>query len=161
MLIPNEQIERAVYIAAGAHLQQTDHSGVPTILHVLRVGVMGRTPAEQVVGILHDVVEDSGITLQDFRGWGFPDEVVDALDALTRREADSESYEDYIERLSGNPLAVAVKLNDLIDNMAPGRQDFPCSALLFERHAEAYDRLVDILYAKNQPVDKSEDDLVA
>ena len=67
------------------------------------------------MGILHDVVEDTSITLHQLSEEGFTQEILDGVDAMTRR--DNESYDEYIVRLQGNPIAVRVKLNDLTDNM--------------------------------------------
>ena len=73
------------------------------------------TETERVVAILHDVVEDSAVTLDDLRAEGFSTEVVEAIDHVTRRA--DESYEAFIERIAPHPLARRVKLADLEDNM--------------------------------------------
>jgi hypothetical protein len=71
---------------------------------------------EQIVGVLHDVVEDCpGWTFARLRRRGFPQHLLDALDCVTRRQG--ESYEAFIERCASNPLACRVKLADLEDNM--------------------------------------------
>jgi len=68
------------------------------------------------VGMLHDTVEDTAITLRDLKAWGFSDSVVEAVEALTRKEG--ESYEVYLQRIqAAGPLAVAVKIHDLTDNI--------------------------------------------
>jgi (p)ppGpp synthase/HD superfamily hydrolase len=74
-----------------------------------------RDPDARIVAVLHDSVEDSGLTLGDLNKEGFSEEVVAAVDALTRREG--ESYEEFITRLRPNPLARRVKLADLEHNM--------------------------------------------
>jgi (p)ppGpp synthase/HD superfamily hydrolase len=71
--------------------------------------------SERVVAVLHDVLEDSPITPDQLRDEGFSKEVVAALECLTRREG--ETYEVFIERAKGNPLARRVKLADIVDNM--------------------------------------------
>jgi (p)ppGpp synthase/HD superfamily hydrolase len=73
------------------------------------------TDAERMVAVLHDVVEDTPHTLEDLRRAGYPEEVVQAVDCLTRR--DTETYDEFIERLKPNPLAYKVKIADLEDNM--------------------------------------------
>ena len=108
-------LARAIRIAAEAHETQVDKAGAPYILHPLRLMMKARTPGERLVAVLHDVVEDSPITLDSLRGEGFPEEVVAAVDALTHREG--EPYEDAIERAAADPLATAVKFYDLEDNM--------------------------------------------
>lgn len=108
-------VARAFALALEAHAGQTDRAGMPYIGHVMRVMTAGRTEAEKVVGALHDVVEDTGLTFDDLAAAGFGPEVIDALRLLTHEP--DEPYDEYIERLAGNPLAVAVKINDLTDNM--------------------------------------------
>ena len=106
-------IEKAIEIALNAHKEQTDKNGQPYILHVMRVGLRGRTENEKIVGILHDVVEDSDWKLAKE---GFSETILSALECLTKK-SEAEPYEEFIERVKKNPLAVSVKLNDLEDNM--------------------------------------------
>ena len=112
---PMSLLERAIGIAVEAHRGQTDRYRAPYILHPLRV--MGRVETEQekLVAILHDVVEDTHWTLAELRREGFSEEVLAALDAVTKR--DGEAYEDFVGRSAGNALARRVKLADLEDNM--------------------------------------------
>jgi (p)ppGpp synthase/HD superfamily hydrolase len=110
---------RAVAIAAAAHTGQLDRGGAPYILHPLRLMLRCETRDEQMVAVLHDVVEDTRWTLDALRDEGFSDGVLAALDALTRR--DGESYDAFVERIAGVPLAARVKLLDLEDNMDLGR----------------------------------------
>jgi (p)ppGpp synthase/HD superfamily hydrolase len=109
-------LDRAIQIAMKAHKGQTDRYGNPYILHPLRVMSMGRTDEERIVGVLHDVVEDSDWTFEDLRKEGYSKRIVDALDCVTKR-SDNEDYDVFLERTRKNPLSVRVKLNDLIDNM--------------------------------------------
>ena len=110
-------IEDVIRIAVMAHDGQKDMVGNPAILHVLAVGLMGKTIEEKKAGILHDVVEDSDVTLSDLREKGVEEGVLEAVDLLTHR--DEISYEDYVKRivLSGNKTAIQVKLNDLHHNL--------------------------------------------
>lgn len=109
-------VERALTIAMEAHRTQVDRYGEPYVLHVLRVGLAGLTAGEQIAGFLHDVVEDCPEwTLSGLRDEGFPEEIVQAVDHLTKRQG--EAYEDFIQRAVGHPLARKVKLNDLKDNL--------------------------------------------
>lgn len=109
-------LERAIRIAMKAHKGQTDKYGNPYILHPLRVMGMGRTEEERIVGILHDVVEDTAWTFDDMRKEGFSERIVAALDCVTKRSED-EDYDKFVARTRTNPLAIRVKLNDLTDNM--------------------------------------------
>jgi (p)ppGpp synthase/HD superfamily hydrolase len=108
-------LEKAIAIAVEAHRGQTDRYGAPYILHPLRVMGRVRTEPEQIVAVLHDVVEDTDWRLEDLKLEGFPEPLLKALDCVTKREG--EHYEDYIRRAGSLPLARRVKLADLEDNM--------------------------------------------
>ncbi|HEY8504116.1 MAG TPA: HD domain-containing protein [Gemmataceae bacterium] len=112
-------IEKALEIAARAHAGEKDRQGAPYVLHPLRVmhGVEGE--AAQIVAVLHDVVEDTDVTLDDLRAAGFSEEVLAAVDAVSRREG--EPFADYIVRCKADPIARRVKLSDLRDNSRPDR----------------------------------------
>lgn len=109
-------LERAIEIATEAHLGQVDKCGCDYIAHPLRVMAAGKTMEEKIVGVLHDVVEDSDWTLEALEAEGFSAEVIEALRCVTRL-SENEPYDSFISRIKGNHLAVAVKLNDLTDNM--------------------------------------------
>lgn len=121
------KLDEAIKLAVDAHAGQFDKGGKPYIFHPLRIMQALRTGAEQIVGVLHDVVEDSSFTLGDIKD-RFGGEIAEAVDAMTKREG--EVYEDYLHRVAENPLARAAKLADLADNMdtsrlgrAPGETD--------------------------------------
>ena len=109
-------LERAIEIATEAHKGQYDKAGNDYIGHPLRVMDMGRTEEEKIVGVLHDVVEDTKWTFAQLAAEGFSQEVIDALQCVTKL-SENENYDDFIERVKKNPLATAVKINDLSDNM--------------------------------------------
>lgn len=109
-------LDRAKAIATSAHEGQVDKAGKPYIEHPIRVMNMGKTMEEKIVGVLHDVVEDSEWTFEMLEKEGMPKEVVDALKCVTKLSED-EDYDHFIARVKTNPLAVKVKLNDLKDNM--------------------------------------------
>lgn len=108
-------LERAVAIAAEAHAGQTDKAGAPYILHPLRVMAAQEGDAARIVGVLHDVVEDSPVTLDHLAAAGASEAVLRGLDAVTRRA--EESYEAFVARAGADPLGRAVKIADLRDNM--------------------------------------------
>lgn len=108
-------LEDAIALAVEAHRGQRDKAGQTYILHPLRVMMRLETEPERMAAILHDVVEDTPYTLERLRELGYPEEVLGALDCLTKR--DGESYEAFIERVRPHPLARRVKLADLEDNM--------------------------------------------
>lgn len=126
-------VEDAIEIAVAAHRGQTDKAGQPYVLHPLRLMAQMHTEAEQIAAVLHDVVEDSNWTFEQLRARGFSDEVVTALDCLTRR--DGELYETFIERAAAHPVARRVKLADVEDNL-----DVRRLAELTERDRERLDR---------------------
>ncbi len=136
----------ASLIAYVAHAGQTDKSGKPYIGHPDRVASYLRQAGieEEIVavGYLHDIIEDTPLTMQDMRYLGLTLRQEKALDAMTQR--DDEQYFEYIERLRHNPDAADVKRADLHDNMDPTRAYFPGSDSLLKR----YKKTVDILERK-------------
>ena len=112
----NKLLAKAINLAMQAHDGQTDKAGMPYIGHVMRVMQAGRTIDEKITGVLHDIVEDTPWTFEALLNEGFPVHIVDALRCVTKLH-DDEPYEEFIQRVKSNPLAVAVKINDLTDNM--------------------------------------------
>lgn len=109
-------LDQAILIAARAHLGQTDRMGAPYILHPLRMMFRFKSETEMIVAVLHDVIEDNpDWDFDRLRQEGFSEEIIQAVDHLTRQE--QETYEEFVVRSSGNPLARRVKLADLEDNM--------------------------------------------
>lgn len=109
-------LERAIEIATEAHKGQFDKSGKDYIGHPLRVMEAGRTLEEKIAGVLHDVVEDSDWTFEKLEEEGFSPKIISALKCVTKK-SENENYDDFIDRIRKNPLAAAVKINDLSDNM--------------------------------------------
>jgi (p)ppGpp synthase/HD superfamily hydrolase len=108
-------LERAIVIAAEGHAGMTDKAGAPYILHCLRVMLAMSAANERIVGVLHDVIEDcASWTLDRVRGEGFSEEIVVALDSVTKR--DGEDYFSFVRRAAANPIGRKVKLADLKDN---------------------------------------------
>jgi (p)ppGpp synthase/HD superfamily hydrolase len=106
---------RAIEIAINAHKGQKDRYGKTYILHPIRVLMRVNSLTDKIVAILHDVVEDSDWTVGQLDQEGFPKEIIDAIDAISRRK--EEEYMDYIERVQRNEIAMRVKLADLEDNI--------------------------------------------
>ncbi len=84
-------------------------------LHAYRVMEAMDTEEEQIVALLHDIAEDTEVSIADLKGEGFSQTVIAALEDLTR--GDAAKYFDYIEDLALNPLAAKVKIAELKDNM--------------------------------------------
>lgn len=108
-------LERAIEIAAAAHAGQIDKAGQPYILHPLRVMLRVSTDDERMAAVLHDVVEDTPVTLAQLTEAGFPVEVVEAIEALTKRPG--ETRMQAAARAALNPIARVVKLADNAENM--------------------------------------------
>ena len=108
-------LARAIALASQAHVEQREKSGAPYIMHPLRLMLRMETEAEMIVAILHDVVEDTPWTFDQLRNEGFSEEVIAALDCVTRRS--TETYEQFVDRARDNAIARKVKLADLEDNM--------------------------------------------
>ncbi len=112
-----QMLNKAVRIAQKCHKKQTDKFGAPYIGHVMRVMNAGRTYDEKIVGVLHDVIEDCPeMTLQKLEAVGFPAHIIFAIECLTKNPADQD-YTAFVKQTEKSTLAVAVKLNDLQDNM--------------------------------------------
>ena len=118
---PAPTLQDAIRLALDAHRGHKDRYGAAYILHPLRM--MNRLTAEpdRVAAVLHDVVEDSATTLDDLRKLGYGDEIIAAVDCLTKR--DGEAYDAYIDRCKGNAIARRVKQADLEDNLDLRRLD--------------------------------------
>ena len=109
----SKDVEAAKALAEKVHNGQTDKSGLPYITHPMRVASRLESPEEQVVGWLHDTVEDTDTTLEEINGL-FGAETAASVDAISRREG--EDWDNYIERVQADPIARRVKISDLIDN---------------------------------------------
>lgn len=107
--------DKAAEIALRAHQGQTDKAGKPYIGHVTRVSSRCHTSSAKVVALLHDVLEDTDTTPEDLLHQGFPQDIIDCLLLMTRQ--DGQDYEEYVRRLSANPVCREVKIADLEDNM--------------------------------------------
>ena len=103
-----------MWLAIAMHDKQKDKGGAPYILHPIHVAEQMKTEEETIVALLHDVVEDTSVTLSDLQYLGFSDEVVYAVDAITKR--DGEKWKDYIDRVKENRIARKVKIADLNHN---------------------------------------------
>lgn len=116
-----DPVATAIALARRAHERQLDKLGRPYIEHPLRV--MESLPRDdvdgRVVAVLHDVVEDTTVTLDQLCCLGFSGEVLCAIACLTHEAG--EPYESYLLRVRENPLALRVKLADMADNASEER----------------------------------------
>lgn len=131
-----ELLHKAIKIADKAHAGQTDKYDAPYIGHVMRVMNSGKTLNEKIVGVLHDIVEDCpDYDLDYLRSEGFPENIVFAISCLTKFDK-HEPYDDFVKRTEQSPLAIAVKINDLKDNMDLKR----CNRLLSEKDLKRFNK---------------------
>ncbi|GAA0742164.1 GTP pyrophosphokinase [Clostridium oceanicum] len=138
-------LEKAILIATRAHSGQIDKAGEAYILHPLRVMLSRKNETERICAVLHDVVEDTEITLDYLRNEGFSEKVICALDALTRRN--NENYDEFIDRVISNKIASHVKLADLCDNMDLSRIKKPNKNDLerVKKYSKAKNRILETL----------------
>lgn len=108
-------LEKAIEIAERAFEGKTDSRGEPYVNHSIRVMDRMETDDEKIVAMLHDVVEDSEMTLRDLQEAGFRRELLEAVEQLTKKP--NMTYFDYIDDISGSELATKVKLAEIEDNM--------------------------------------------
>ena len=106
--------ELAFEIAKTAHAGQTDKAGLDYILHPLQVAAEMTTDEEKAVALLHDIIEDTDVTANELLAKGLPDNVVEAVKALTKKH--NQNYAAYLAGVKKNRLATAVKLADLKHN---------------------------------------------
>jgi GTP diphosphokinase / guanosine-3',5'-bis(diphosphate) 3'-diphosphatase len=107
-------LERAISLAAEAHAGQVDKAGQPYILHPLRVMLRLSTEEERIAAVLHDVVEDTAVTLEQLAEEGFSQAIVAAVEALTKLPGESRIAA--AARAAGNTVARKVKLADNAEN---------------------------------------------
>ena len=117
------ELEDAIVLATRLHKGQVDKRGKPYILHPLAVMLKGKNKKERIVGVLHDTLEDCAITKENLRKIGYSEEILEALDILSKRTEEEKDYSAFIDRIidSGNRLAISVKINDLRNNLDPDR----------------------------------------
>src|SRR5688572_998959 len=126
-------------LAGHAHAGQVDKAGKPYIDHPIAVAAALARYGDNAVmaGLLHDVVEDTPITLETLRVLGYPEEVVRPVDSVTRRKG--ETYFTMIRRAAADALGCIVKMADNRHNF--NRLDhLPAEEALFlrERYTRAY-----------------------
>ncbi|WP_129782552.1 HD domain-containing protein [Peristeroidobacter soli] len=136
-------LERAIAIAAEGHAGQLDKAGQPYILHPIRVMLRVSGASERIAAILHDVLEDTPITLAQLASEGFSQEILEAVDALTKRPG--ETRLEAARRAAANPIARVVKLADNAENMDLSRISNPTQRD-YDR-LEEYQRVREILLA--------------
>lgn len=110
----SEAIEKAYQIAKAAHKGQVDKGGNDYIKHPIAVASLVKTEDEKIVALLHDVVEDTLVSLQNLREKGFAESIIEAVDCITKRNG--ETLESYLNRVKSNRISTVVKIADLTHN---------------------------------------------
>lgn len=135
-----DQLLLATTVAARAHAGQKRKDGTPYIAHPVKVAIRLETKVQKTVALLHDVVEDTDVTFAQLRELGFDEEVIAAVDSVTKRPG--EKYADFILRAKQNPIGREVKLADIEDNLHDQSALDPDEAsFLRERYNKAKDVL--------------------
>lgn len=107
-------LQKAIEVATEALQGKQDENGRPYVEHALRVMEKMDTEEEKIVAVLHDVVEDSEMSMADLSTYGFSRPVLEAVEQLTKRK--DMTYYEYIEDISCSPLATKVKIAEVEDN---------------------------------------------
>ena len=113
--------KKALKISFKAHKDQVDKSGLPYVYHPFHLAEQMNDENSTCVALLHDVVEDTDISLDDLASDGFPAEVIEALTLMTHN--DNVPYMDYVRKIKTNPIATKVKQADLEHNSDLTRLD--------------------------------------
>ncbi len=111
--------KKAMNICFEAHKKQKDKSGQPYVFHPFHLAEQMETEETTIVALLHDVVEDTSVTLDDLAAEGFSQSVLDAIALMTH--APGVNYMDYVAEIKKNPIAKAVKIADLTHNSTLSR----------------------------------------
>ena len=114
-------LDKAAKIYVLKHAGQRDKTGAAYFQHPMRVAMKCSSDEEKIVALLHDTIEDADVTAEYLLNEGFPQNIVDGILSVTKREG--ESYEDFVARAKENPLGRVVKLHDLEDNLNIFRLD--------------------------------------
>ena len=133
--------KKALRLCFDSHRDQVDKTGLPYVFHPFHLAEQMNDEYGTVVALLHDVVEDTDLTLDDLTAMGYPEQIVDALALLTH--AEGIPYMDYVLKIAKNPLARRVKIADLKHNSDMSRLDTVDDYAL--KRAEKYKKALEYL----------------
>ena len=140
-MIYTDLTKKAIKISFNAHKNQVDKSGMPYVFHPFHLAEQMDDEYSVCVALLHDVIEDTDITIEDLKAEGFPKEVINAIELMTH--SDSVLYLDYVKAIKNNSIARKVKLVDLKHNSDLSRLDNIDDMAL--KRAEKYKKAIEIL----------------
>lgn len=123
---------------------KVDKSGIPYVVHLMKVYEGVSDYNEKIVALMHDVLEDTDVTFEDLKDFGYSEEILDMLSYLTKNKG--EYYPDYIDRLisSNNIHVLNIKLSDLRHNMDISRIKNPSMndyERINKRYLPAYNKI--------------------
>lgn len=139
-------LQDAIDLATAAHAGQKDKAGDDYISHPLRLMNAVEGEVAKIVAVLHDAIEDTFVTSQTLREAGYGEQIIAAIEGVTKRpdEAGSDAgYENFVRRAAQNPLSKAVKIADLKDNLDMTR--LPEITKKDEERKEKYERALKVL----------------
>lgn len=113
-MIYTPMTKKALAVCFEAHKSQVDKSGLPYVFHPFHLAEQMKDELTTIVALLHDVIEDTSITVEELRDMGFPAEAIAAIQIMTHDK--SIPYMDYVAQIKKNPIAREVKLADLKHN---------------------------------------------
>jgi len=114
-MIYTPNINKALNLMYEAHKGQKDKGNIPYVFHPYHIAEQMNTEDEIIVALLHDVIEDTNITLEDIKSYGFNNNILEALKVITHDK--NINYIDYINKISKNKLATKIKIRDLKHNI--------------------------------------------
>ena len=138
-------LNKAIEIARTALEGMIDEHGNPYMEHSFRIMEQMDTEEEKIVAVLHDVVEDTEVSLSDLQGYGFDRTILETVGQLTKRS--DMTYFDYIDDISGSELATKIKIAEVNDN----KDIFRVRKMSFQTYKleERAERVLSILQGKN------------
>ena len=137
------QATKAHEVAKKAHFGQTDRAGIDYIKHPETVASFVTTDEEKAVAYLHDVIEDTTLTLLDLKKEGFSKNIIEAVDILTKKKG--QDYQSYLNLVKTNELARVVKLADLRHN-----SDLTRLPLITEKDLERNKKYIQAIHYLNK-----------
>ena len=140
-MIYTEMTKKALSLSFDAHKGQVDKSGMPYVFHPFHLAEQMADEDTTVVALLHDVVEDTNVTIDDLRKMGFNENVLSAIEHMTHLSG--VPYMDYVAKIKENPIARRVKLADLKHNSDLSRLE--CITPYDIERAEKYKQAIKLL----------------
>lgn len=145
--------DEVLRIAVKAHEGQIDKTGLPYILHPVRVAERLRARGMPLwivhAGLLHDVIEDTDLTADDMKAAGVLPSTVAVVEGVTRDKSDGKTYHEWVQGMVGNPIVATLKYEDASDNLVRNEslisEDPKKAASLRKKYNRVLDTLRDSL----------------